>query len=130
MLPSPDDYGLYAQELATGLAGDPGAMLNTIETKASTMRDFQGAAVCCADNRHSGSGALPAPAMVVDANLNTTAHVSRFAFTVLGWGPFWWQDCETWPWAPPAPFYGPFNATTKNPVLIISNTVRVTGGFV
>lgn len=60
---------------------------------------------------------------IVEERLYVYQNVSRFAFAVASLEN---SDigCQYWPVSPPEKFQGPWNHTLKNPILIISNTVR------
>ena len=100
------------------MSGNAGPILDQISVPE--VADLSRTAVVCNDNK--GYGPLD-PEVVVDATLAVTANTTRFAFPQLIGGPWGFQGCQFWPYKVPQPFLGPFNTTTKNPILIISNTV-------
>ena len=51
-------------------------------------------------------------------------NVTRFGLAVVTHEPD--SGCEFWPVAPPERYLGPWNKTLANPILIVSNTVRLT----
>ena len=58
-------------------------------------------------------------AAFVDEALGDLERVSRFRLATVPD-----DGCEFWPVTPPERFQGPFNASLRNPVLIVGNMVR------
>ena len=96
------------------MAGDGSAVLNAVNTKSTV--DLEDWAVTCNDVRPFAP--VP-PAAFVDEALGDLERVSRFRLATVPD-----DGCEFWPVTPPERFQGPFNASLRNPVLIVSNTVR------
>ena len=98
------------------MAGDGSAILDAVNAKE--LVDLERSAVTCNDARPFAG---PTPDAFVAAQLAAMA-VTRFALAVVTHEPD--SGCEFWPAAPPERFGGPWNATLRNPILIVSNTVR------
>ncbi|KAI0672371.1 TAP-like protein-domain-containing protein [Trametes maxima] len=113
---SPTSWPSSAQILAEAFAGNGTALLNAVNEK--DLKDLERSAVSCNDNQPF---APPKPDEVVDELLNDTAHVSRFTFAVATAEPD--SGCQFWPVAPPERFAGPWNATLRHPMLLLSNSL-------
>ena len=99
------------------MAGNGTAILNAVNEKE--LVDLERSAVTCNDVRPFSG---PTPETFIDAQLTAMA-ITRFALAVVTHEPD--SGCEFWPVTPPERFLGPWNATLNNPILIISNTVRL-----
>ncbi|KAH9928003.1 TAP-like protein-domain-containing protein [Epithele typhae] len=115
MLCSPLSWPTAASSLAAALAGDASAILDAVAVSGSA--DLQRSAVTCND---VAPFAPPPAEAVVDALL-AASRISRFAFAIVTHEPD--NGCEFWPVAPPERFAGPWNATLRAPILIVSNTL-------
>lgn len=115
---SPTSWPQAAEILAQAIAGNGTSILDAVNTK--DLVDLERSAVSCNDNKPFKA---PTPAEVIDEQLYDQAHVSRFSLTVVVSEPD--AGCQFWPVTPPERFLGPWNQTLKNPMLIISNTVRL-----
>jgi pimeloyl-ACP methyl ester carboxylesterase len=106
----PDD----ARDLEAAVRGD-GSALATEARKLRTPAAFAGAttssAISCADApAHSGSRSWPRV-------IGRLAREDRLYGALLGW--WLWAPCASWPVRGQDAYRGPWNATTKNPVLLI-----------
>ena len=97
--------------------GDTSAMLNAANEKE--LVDLERSAVTCNDVKPF---APPSAEDYVDVALEVLETRSRFVLAIDTHEPD--NGCEYWPATPPERYSGPWNATFKNPVFIISNTVR------
>ena len=111
-----------ARAIVEAMSGNPGAILDSVSS--FSVADLSRTAVACNDLKPRAPIAVDD---IVDTTLAITANTTRFAFQFLTGGPWTWQGCEFWPYEVPQPFYGPFNTSPKNPILIISNTVCDSG---
>lgn len=98
--------------------GDGTAVLNGL-SHTQYLSDLERSAVSCNDNKPFKA---PTPEEVIDEQLDVLKHLTRFALAVVVAEPD--AGCQYWPVTPPERFLGPWNHTLRNPVLIISNTVR------
>ena len=114
VLVSPDKWPDAARTVDAAMNGDPSAMLDGANKK--DLVDLERSAVTCNDVRPFAP--VP-PAAFVDEALGDLERVSRFRLATVPD-----DGCEFWPVTPPERFQGPFNASLRNPVLIVSNTVR------
>ncbi|KAL7284631.1 hypothetical protein ACG7TL_001927 [Trametes sanguinea] len=114
---SPTSWPSAASDIAQALVGNGTAMLNAVNEKDT--KDLERSAVSCND---AAPFAPPTPQVVIDEQLYDLEHVSRFSLAVVTSEPD--AGCQFWPVTPPERFEGPWNRTLKNPMLIISNTVR------
>ena len=116
-LASPQSWPDTAQTFAAAMSGDASAVLDAVNEKE--LVDLERSAVSCNDNKPF---APPKPEDVIDEALFVQENVTRFGLTITISEPD--SGCQFWPVTPPERFLGPWNSTTKNPILIISNTVR------
>ena len=110
-------WGAAAADIALAINGDGTAIYDA--TQAS-YKDLERSAVSCNDNRPF---APPSPEEVVDELLYVYQNVSRFVFSTVTTEPD--AGCQYWPVTPPERFQGPWNNALRNPILVMSNTVRV-----
>ncbi len=115
-LATPSTWPHAAQVFAAAMAGDASAVMDAVNQKE--LVDLERSAVSCNDNRPF---APPKPEDVIDEALFVQQHVTRFGLTITISEPD--SGCQYWPVTPPERYLGPWNSTTKNPILIISNTV-------
>jgi pimeloyl-ACP methyl ester carboxylesterase len=113
-LPDPSLWPVAAAALEAAIHGDA-SVAETIARGATTDRvrmlfQEQGAALVCADSpaRHPASAWL----RVVDR----LEAVSRIGGPVVGWQ---LAPCASWPTPSADRYTGPWNATTRNPILVI-----------
>ena len=107
-----------AQGLADAINGNGTTIINKGPYAAS--RDLERSAVSCNDQHPFTT---PSPETVVDALLEVYQNVSRFAFAFFTAEPD--AGCQYWSIPPPPEqFHGPWNHTLRNPILVVSNTVR------
>ncbi|RPD76009.1 hypothetical protein L226DRAFT_522437 [Lentinus tigrinus ALCF2SS1-7] len=111
----PQNWQSTAQAFAAAMAGDASAVLDAVNEKE--LVDMERSAVSCNDNKPF---APPKPEDVIDEALFVQQNVTRFGLTITISEPD--SGCQFWPVTPPERFLGPWNSTTKNPILIISNT--------
>jgi pimeloyl-ACP methyl ester carboxylesterase len=113
-LRSPGEWPRLAEELASAEGGDGSAL----ETRARPMRSPEAwsgvttsAAIQCADGpARQGSRAWPKVIGRLEA-------ISYLQGAVQGW---WeWAPCASWPVRDPDRYAGPWNAKTRNPILLI-----------
>jgi pimeloyl-ACP methyl ester carboxylesterase len=113
-LRSPGAWPHLAEELAAAEAGDGSAL----ETQGRLMRSPEAwsgittsAAIQCADGpARQGSRAWPKVIGRLEA-------VSYLQGLIQGW---WeWAPCASWPVRDPGRYVGPWNAKTRNPILLI-----------
>ncbi|TFK81819.1 alpha/beta-hydrolase [Polyporus arcularius HHB13444] len=114
-LASPSNWPHAAEAFAAAMAGDASAVMDAVNQKE--LVDLERSAVSCNDNKPF---ALPKPEDVIDEALFVQQHVTRFGLTITISEPD--SGCQYWPVTPPERYLGPWNSTTKNPILIISNT--------
>lgn len=128
----PKSWPFLASYLADAMVGQggillsfllPNYMLNPMPGRSGS-RDLQRLAVTCLDSPSPASLAdFPTPEGLADIGLATIANVSRhFGMSISISEPD--GGCQFWPVQPPERFTGPWNHTLKNPILIVSNTVR------
>lgn len=117
-LQTPSIWPGVAQALAQAIDGDGTAVLNGL-SRTHHLRDLERSAVSCNDNKPFKA---PTPEEVIDEQLDVLQHVSRFSLAVVVAEPD--AGCQYWPVTPPERFLGPWNHTLRNPMLIVSNTVR------
>ncbi|KAI0719840.1 TAP-like protein-domain-containing protein [Cerioporus squamosus] len=111
----PQGWSNTAQAFAAAMAGDGSAVLDAVNEKE--LVDLERSAVSCNDNKPF---APPKPEDVIDEALFVQQNVTRFGLTITISEPD--SGCQFWPVTPPERYLGPWNSTTKNPILIISNT--------
>ncbi len=113
-LRSPEEWPRLAEEIATAEGGDGSAL----EMRARPIRSPRGwsavttsAAIQCADgSAHRGAAAWPRVIRRLEG-------VSLLQGAVQGW---WeWAPCASWPATDPGRYTGPWDAKTRNPVLVI-----------
>ncbi|KAI0772754.1 TAP-like protein-domain-containing protein [Trametes elegans] len=114
-LASSSQWSAVASALDQAIAGNGTRMLNTLNSP--DLVDLERSAVTCND---IGAMDPPTAEAVVDEVVDVYQKESRLAFAMLTGEPD--MGCEYWPFTPPERFTGPWNATLKNPLLIISNT--------
>lgn len=117
-LESPSSWPGAARAFAQAMDGDGTAVLNGL-SHTQYLSDLERSAVSCNDNKPFKA---PTPEEVIDEQLDVLKHLTRFALAVVVAEPD--AGCQYWPVTPPERFLGPWNHTLRNPVLIISNTVR------
>ncbi len=106
-----------AKAIADAMKGNTTAIIDSFGFHSG---DLERSAVSCNDNRPF---APPAPEAVIDEALDVFQEVSRLVFSVFTTEPD--GGCQYWPVTPPERFEGPWNHTLRNPMLIVSNTVRM-----
>lgn len=116
-LVTPASWPQAAVALAEAIAGDGSAVLNAVLPRRG---DLARSAVSCNDNKPFSD---PPVEVVVDELLGVFHNVSRLGFTVVTTEPD--MGCQYWPVTPPERFQGPWNHTLSNPMLILSNIVRL-----
>lgn len=114
----PSTWEKAAVGFSEAMQGNGTTMLNSDVFALGT--DLERSAVSCNDNLPFSP---PAPEEVVDEVLDVFYNVSRLVFSVITTEPD--AGCQYWPVTPPERFQGPWNNTLRNPVLVISNTVRM-----
>jgi pimeloyl-ACP methyl ester carboxylesterase len=115
-LPDPSLWPVAAAALEEAIQGDA-SLAETIARGATTdqvrmLFQEQGAALVCADSpaRHPASAWL----RVVDR----LEDISRIGGPIVGWQ---LAPCASWPTSSASRYTGPWNATTRNPILVIGN---------
>jgi pimeloyl-ACP methyl ester carboxylesterase len=115
-LPDPSLWPVAAAALEEAIQGDA-SLAETIARGATTdqvrmLFQEQGAALVCADSpaRHPASAWL----RVVDR----LEDISRIGGPIVGWQV---APCASWPTSSAGRYTGPWNATTRNPILVIGN---------
>ena len=113
-LPDPSLWPVAAAALEAAIQGDA-SLAETIARGATTdqvrmLFQEQGAALVCADSpaRHPASAWL----RVVDR----LEDISRIGGPIVGWQ---LAPCASWPTSSANRYTGPWNATTRNPILVI-----------
>lgn len=122
VLQDPSEWRYAAQRIADAMRGDGtaiGCALLSGRMAIGVAPSLVRSAVSCNDN---APFAAPSPEIVVDEILDVFDNVSRFAFSVMTTEPD--GGCQYWPVTPPERYLGPWNHTLRNPILIVSNTVR------
>ena len=107
-----------AYALTKALSGDATDLMNLGRLMAT--RDMERQAISCNDRLPFEP---PSAEEVIDESLFVLKNVSRFGMAVMTTEPD--SGCEYWPFNPPERFQGPWNHTLSNPILIHSNTVRL-----
>jgi hypothetical protein len=113
-LRSPEEWPRLAEELAAAEGGDGSAL----EMRARPMRSPRGwsgvttsAAIQCADGpAHRSEAEWPR----VIGGLES---ISTLQGAIQGW--WQWAPCAAWPVRDPGRYAGPWNAKTRNPILLI-----------
>jgi TAP-like protein len=110
----PETWPQDAKDLDAAVRGD-GSVLVTEARKLVTPAAFMGAttsaAISCADApAHRGSRSWPRV-------IGRLTRVDRFSGALLGW--WLWAPCASWPARGQDNYRGPWNAKTKNPILLI-----------
>ncbi|KAF7790649.1 hypothetical protein EIP86_001605 [Pleurotus ostreatoroseus] len=116
-LESPRSWIEAAKAISDAMKGNATTIINAFGFQ---LRDLERSAVSCNDNRPFTP---PAPETVIDEALDVFQEVSRLVFSVFTTEPD--GGCQYWPVTPPERFEGPWNHTLRNPILIVSNTVRM-----
>lgn len=121
---SPEEWPRVAEEIAAAEGGDGSAL----EMRARPLRSPQGwsgvttsAAIQCADGpAHQGAAAWPRVIRRLEG-------VSLMQGAVQGW---WeWAPCASWPVRDPDRYTGPWDAKTRNPVLVIGTRYDPNTGY-
>lgn len=120
IIESPQSWPDMAQVLAATLAGDVSGAVDIVNTPQYV--DLQRSGVSCNDQKPFKA---PTPEETIDEAVDVYEKVTRFnlAVTIAEAD----SGCQYWPVSPPERYTGPWNNTLKNPLLIISNTVRRIG---
>ncbi|MBS1863997.1 MAG: alpha/beta fold hydrolase [Actinobacteria bacterium] len=113
-LRSPEEWPLLAEQLAAAEGGDGSAL----EERARPMRSPQGwsavttsAAIQCADGpAHRSAAEWPRVIQRFES-------ISALQGAVQGW--WQWAPCAAWPVRDPGRYAGPWDAKTRNPILLI-----------
>ncbi len=113
-LRSPEEWPRLAEELDAAEGGD-GSALEERARPLRSPRAWSGvttsAAIQCADGpAHRGVGAWPRVIGHLEA-------ISYLQGAVQGW--WQWAPCASWPVRDPDRYAGPWNAKTRNPILLI-----------
>jgi pimeloyl-ACP methyl ester carboxylesterase len=110
----PELWPADAKDLDAAVRGDGSALATEarkLETPAAFMGATTSAAISCAD----------APARVPLRSwpqvIGGLGRVDRLSGPLLGW--WLWAPCASWPVRGQDNYRGPWNATTKNPILVI-----------
>ena len=118
----PSIWPKVAKEFADAISGNGTSLMNGISWWNNLIyTDMERIAITCNDVKPFKP---PSIEEVVDSYLEVYYNVSRFVFGVVTSEPD--AGCQYWPYTPPERFDGPWNRTLKNPMLIISSTVRHT----
>ncbi|KAI0752659.1 TAP-like protein-domain-containing protein [Daedaleopsis nitida] len=115
ILEVPNSWPTMASWLASALAGDPTFVMNAVSP--GQFPDLERSGVSCNDQMPFTA---PTPEETIDEAIDVYKTVTRFNFAVTVAEAD--SGCQYWPVTPPERYSGPWNATTKNPVLIVSNT--------
>ncbi len=110
----PETWPQDAKDLDAAVRGN-GSVLATearkLETPAAFMGATTSAAISCADApAHMGSRSWPRV-------IGRLTRVDRLSGALLGW--WLWAPCASWPARGQDNYRGPWNAKTKNPILLI-----------
>ncbi|KAL8283847.1 hypothetical protein RQP46_005279 [Phenoliferia psychrophenolica] len=126
----PGNWPAIAKIFAEALAGDPTSLYNALVRPlhlyepSHIQTDLSRAAVSCIDSPpYKSEKDWPTPEMMVDETLHVLKTASRhFGASINLIEPD--GGCQFWPASGKAPerFTGPWNATLKTPMLIVSNT--------
>ena len=112
----PETWPQDAKALAAAVGGDGSALLTEtrqLETPPGFMGATTSAAISCADaSAHAGLRSWPRV-------IGRLTREYRLYGTLLGW--WLWAPCASWPVRGQDNYRGPWNATTKNPILLIGN---------
>ena len=111
----PEEWPQLAQELDQAAAGDGSSLATAARRAYGVFRSSPNgdgfSALWCADSpARQGSGAWPS---VIDG----LAAASRTRGPFFGW--YAWAPCASWPTRSAARYTGPWNASTKNPILVM-----------
>ena len=111
----PETWPQDAKDLAAAVRGNGSALLTVarqLQTPAAFMGATTSAAISCADApARMGSRSWPQV-------IGRLSRLDRLYGTLLGW---WvWAPCASWPVRGQNNYRGPWNATTENPILLIS----------
>ena len=112
----PETWPQDAKDLAAAVGGDGSALLSMtrqLETPAGLMGAATSAAISCAD-ASAQMGLRSWPRVI-----GRLSREDRLYGTLLGW--WLWAPCASWPVRGQDNYRGPWNATTKNPILLIGN---------
>ncbi|MCW2655595.1 MAG: hypothetical protein QOE41_871 [Mycobacterium sp.] len=105
-----------AQDIAQALGGDGSALLNRSRSFSQTLPDIvpSAAGLGCADS------AARADAATWARQLDRFTGLSPIYGPLLTW--WLWAPCASWPATSTDAFTGPWNASTKNPALVVGTT--------
>jgi len=102
------------------IEGNGTALFNMLSPNISSSNDLSRLAVTCLDSPQDVS---PSAQDLADESVRTLKEVSRhFGVSTSVGEPD--GGCQFWPVKGPERFLGPWNATLKIPMLIVTNTVR------
>jgi pimeloyl-ACP methyl ester carboxylesterase len=110
----PESWPADAKDLEAAIRGDGSALATEARkllTPAAVMGATTSAAISCADApAHTGSRSWPRV-------ISRLTRLDRFYGALLGW--WLWAPCASWPVRGQDNYRGPWNARTKNPILLI-----------
>ncbi len=116
-LRSPEKWPEYAQELDAAASGDASA-LETAARQLRTPAVFSTATTSAASQCADGPASEPVSAW--PRVISHRTHVSALWGPILGW--LTWAPCAaTWPGHATERYTCPWNASTKNPILLVDN---------
>jgi pimeloyl-ACP methyl ester carboxylesterase len=115
-LGSPAEWPSMARDVARALAGDGSGLLNRARSFSKTLADIlpPAAGLGCADSP------ARADAATWPRRLDRFTALSPIYGPLLTW--WLWAPCAAWPARSAAPYEGPWNASTKSPVLVVGTT--------
>ena len=116
-LTNPAGWPQLAQDLEQGVEGDGSALATLARAALAGTRSAAGdapTAIICTDSP-SREGASAWPQVIAELT-----RVSQIGGPFIGWTG--WAPCASWPARGADSYTGPWNRTTKNPVLIIGTT--------
>lgn len=118
-LKNPSSWPYLARQLSLAMDGDARSLVDS-DTWDRWYFEMERSAVMCNDGPRF---APPTIEELVDEHVDVFLNVSKLAFAALSTE----EDpgCQYWPVTPSERFAGPWNHTLGNPVLVISNTVRI-----
>lgn len=115
-LNSPASWPGLARDLEAAADGDGSALATQARGLKEPIRTalVPSQAINCADS-HARRGPAAWPRVI-----HRLTGVSRIRGPLLGW--WLWAPCTTWPVKSADRYTGPWNATTKNPILVVGTT--------